>query len=99
MIGIGLELHLDMNKFKTAFRYLGVRYCFSFIFAILIAFLTPFSQQIKTVLCMLFFSPIAAMTAGFTSDVQGDVETSAFMTSLSIIVGIIVMPLLLMIMG
>lgn len=98
MIGIGLELRLDRKKFKTAFKYLGIRYGFALIFTFLTAFLIPFSREIKIVLCMLFFAPIAAMITGFTSDVKGDVETSAFMTSLSIIVGIVAMPLILLIM-
>lgn len=99
MIGIGLELHLDQKKFKMAFKYLGMRYGFALIFTIIVAFFIPFPHQVKTVLCMLFFSPIASMIAGFTSDVKGDVETSAFMTSFSIIMGIILMPMVLMIMG
>ncbi len=99
MIGIGLELGLDRNKFKTAFTHLGLRYAFSIIFAVLTAFFIPFPKEVKTVLCMMFFAPLAAMTSGFTSDVGGDVETSAFMTSASIIVGIVAMPLVLAIMA
>jgi malate permease and related proteins len=99
MIGIGLELRLSQKKFKTAFKYLGIRYGFALAFSILTAFFIPFPKDIKTVLCMLFFAPIAAMITGFTSDINGDIETSAFMTSVSIIVGIVAMPLILLIMG
>lgn len=99
MIGVGLELRLHSEKFKTAFQYLGIRYGFSITFAIVTIFFMPFSKDIKTVLCMLYFAPIAAMISGFTSEAEADVETSAFMTSVSIIVGIVVMPMVLMFMG
>jgi predicted permease len=99
MIGIGLELRLHPKKFRKAFMYLGIRYSFALVFALLTAFLMPFPHEVKTVLCMLFFSPIAAMISGFTSDLEGDVETSACMTSASIIVGIVAMPLVMVVMG
>lgn len=99
MIGIGLEIHLHSEKLNTAFKYLGIRYGFALIFTVIVVFFTPFTQSVKTVLCMLFFSPIAAMISGFTSDIDGDVETSTFMTSVSIIIGIIMMPVIMMVMG
>ena len=40
------------------------------------------------------FSPIAAMIPGFVAKAGLDVELSAFMTSVSLVVGIIVMPTL-----
>lgn len=98
MIGIGLELGLPKKKFKKAFKYLGIRYCFSLIFTLSVVFFMTFSYEVKTILSMLFFSPIASMIAGFTSEIDGDVETSAFMTSVSIIVGIVIMPLILLLM-
>ena len=99
MIGIGLELRLDPKKYRNVLKYLGMRYGFAVLFTALVLFCLPFSREAKTVLCMLFFAPIGAMSAGFTSEAGCDVETSTFMTSVSIIIGIVVMPLILMIMG
>lgn len=99
MIGIGLELNLGLDKFKKALRYLRLRYGFSILFALLVFFYAPFSNEVKAVLCMLFFSPYASMIVGFVGEFDGDVETSAFMTSLSILVGIIAMPVILLILG
>ncbi|MHB8061540.1 MAG: AEC family transporter [Ruminiclostridium sp.] len=99
MIGIGLELRLDTKKYKLALKYLGIRYSFALIFTAVVVFFLPFPEEIKVILCMLFFSPVAAMITGFTSDIEGDVETSAFINSLSIIIGIVIMPLILIIMG
>ncbi len=95
MIGIGLDLHLDHKKFKLAVKYLAIRYGLALIFTLLVILFLPMPPAAKTVLCMLFFSPIAAMISAFTSEIGGDVELSAFMTSVSVIVGIIVIPLVL----
>ena len=99
MIGIGLELGLDAHRFKLAFKYLAIRYGFSLIFSILTVLYLPVSMVVKTILCMLFFSPIASMATGFTDEAGGDVETSAFMNSVSILIGIFALPLVLAVMG
>ena len=99
MIGIGLELGLDAHRFKLAFKYLAIRYGFSLIFSILTVLFLPVSMVAKTILCMLFFSPIASMATGFTDEAGGDVETSAFMNSVSILIGIFALPLVLAVMG
>ena len=99
MIGIGLELGLDAHRFKLAFKYLAFRYGFSLIFSILTVLFLPVSMVVKTILCMLFFSPIASMATGFTDEAGGDVETSAFMNSVSILIGIFALPLVLAVMG
>ena len=99
MIGIGLELGVDAHRFKLAFKYLAIRYGFSLIFSILTVLFLPVSMVVKTILCMLFFSPIASMATGFTDEAGGDVETSAFMNSVSILIGIFALPLVLAVMG
>lgn len=99
MIGIGLEVNLNPKKFRKALKYLMIRYAYAVIFSVIVAYFLPLSHDIKTVLSMLLFAPVAAMITGFTSNAGGDVETSAFMTSVSIIIGIVLMPLILMAMG
>ena len=99
MIGIGLELGLDAHRFRLAFKYLAIRYGFSLIFSILTVLFLPVSMVVKTILCMLFFSPIVSMATGFTDEAGGDVETSAFMNSVSILIGIFAMPFVLAVMG
>ena len=95
MIGIGLELRLDRHKYAIAARLLGLRYALATLFTLLTWYALPVPGAIRIVLCMLFFAPIAAMISGFVQDIDGDVELSTFMTSLSILVGIVAMPLLL----
>lgn len=99
MIGIGLELRLDRAKVALAARLLGLRYGLAVVFALATWLLLPFPAEVRVVLCMLYFAPIAAMMAGFTQETGGDVEVATFMTSVSILVGIVVMPALLLTLG
>lgn len=95
MIGVGLELRLPRAKYLRAVRFLVVRYGYAVLFALGAWLLLPAPAEVRVVLCMVFFAPIAAMTPGFTAEIRGDVELSTFMTSVTILVGIVVMPLVL----
>jgi hypothetical protein len=94
MIGIGLELKLHPSKYVAAARHLAVRYAFSIVLAVACWTLLPLPVEARLVLVMLLFAPIASMVPGFTSKAGLDVELSAFMTSVTLVVGIIAMPLL-----
>ena len=96
MIGIGLEISLSGAKYAAAARHLALRYGLAVLFTIVMWHLLPAEPLIKIVVAMLFFAPIPSMTSGFTAEAGGDVALSTFMTSLSILIGIIAMPLLQM---
>ncbi|NLZ81215.1 MAG: AEC family transporter [Clostridiales bacterium] len=95
MIGIGFEIHLDKSRIKKVISSLVVRYAIMAVIAICIYFFLPLEQQVKEVLSLVLFSPIAAMIPGFTQEIKGDVMASSFMTSLSTIISIIIMTSLL----
>jgi malate permease and related proteins len=99
MIGIGLEISLPRRKYTLAARHLGLRYALAFCFALAVWFLLPAEQIVRAVLIVLFFAPLPSMTAGFTGEANGDVELSTFMTSVSMLVGIVVMPGILLTLG
>ncbi|MGV8907353.1 MAG: AEC family transporter [Propionicimonas sp.] len=92
MIGIGLELRLHRSKYVAAARHLAVRYAFSVVVAVACWTLLPLPVEARVVLVMLLFAPIASMVPGFTGKAGLDVELSAFMTSVTLVIGIIVMP-------
>ena len=96
MIGIGLEISLSREKYAHAARYLGLRYGLAVCFALAVWFLLPAEPLVRAVLAVLFFAPLPAMSAGFTAEAKGDVELSSFMTSVSILIGIVIMPSLLL---
>lgn len=95
MIGIGLEIVLPRHKYATAATLLGVRYVLVALFALGLWFVPGLEPGMKVVLCMLAFAPIAAMVAAFTGEAGLDVPTSTFMTSASILIGIVAMPAVL----
>lgn len=99
MIGIGLELHLHPAKYRTAFRLLALRYLTGALAAVAFWTLLPLPQEARLVLVLLVFSPIATMIAGFTAKAGLDVELSAFMTSVSLVVGIVAMPTLYLVLS
>jgi predicted permease len=92
MIGIGLELRLHRDKYLAAARILVARYAFSAVAAVACWYLLPFPVEARLVVVMILFAPIASMMPVFTGRARLDVELSAFMNSVSIVIGIIAMP-------
>lgn len=95
MVGIGLQLNLPRAKLSRALRILAVRYGLSVACALAIWFLLPFDQTVRAILVVLVFAPIGAAAPILTAEARGDVQLSTFTVTVSILVGIVVMPLLL----
>ena len=95
MIGIAFELHLDKSRAKKVTAIIVTRYILATCGALCIYFLTPFSKEVKQVLCIALFSPIAAMTPGFTEEIEGDVKASSFATTISILISIVIITTML----
>jgi predicted permease len=94
MIGIGLEIRLSRMKYAAAAAILSRRYLISVLLTVLVWFLFPWDREVKVTVTMLLFGPFAAMISGFTSEIDGDVELSTFVTSVSIIIAIVMIPLI-----
>ncbi|MBN9104642.1 MAG: hypothetical protein J0I14_06535 [Propionibacteriaceae bacterium] len=92
MIGIGLELRLRREKYVAAARILAVRYAFATVAAVGCWYLLPLPADARLVVVMVLFAPIASMMPVFTGRARLDVELSAFLNSVSIVVGIVAMP-------
>ena len=99
MIGVGFELRLDRARLGRAAKYLVTRYAISAVIAAVVWFLLPIDTVSRAVACMILFAPMASMTPGFTAEAGGDVELSAFMTAVTIVVAVIAMPLILIGLG
>jgi predicted permease len=97
MIGIGFELNIDRRRLRKVITILGSRYLITSSVILLIYLFLPIPIEGKRIFSIVLFSPIAAMTAGFTQEIDGDVTTSSFMTSLSTIISIIIITSLLVI--
>ena len=95
MIGLGLELAVPKHTWARAGAYLARRYAFVVAFCLLIWYALPeplFSHDIKVILVMVLWAPVAAMVAGFTGETGGNVQVASLVTSISIIVAIVMMP-------
>ncbi len=91
MIGIAFDINIDKTRLNSAFKGILDRYLVSILMALIIYFVLPIPEAGKIVLPVVLFSPIASMATGYTKEIEGDLERSSFMSSLSIIFGIIIM--------
>ena len=99
MIGVGLELKLPSSKFRRALKMLAVRYAFALLATAAVWLWLPMAAEIRTIVCMLMFAPMASMLSAFTSRLEMDLELSAYLTSVTILVGIVAMPVVLLLLG
>ncbi len=99
MIGVGLELAQGRSRLAEAARHLAARYAWSLVVAVLIWFALPVEREVRLVLTMVVFAPVAAMVPGLTAESKGDVALSTFITSISVLVGIVAMPGVLALLG
>lgn len=99
MIGIGLDLDLDRRQLRSAGKFLALRYVWCTAFAVASWHLLPFAHDVRLAVTTICFAPIASMIPGFTAELGLDVKLSAFMTSLTILVSIVVMPVLVMVLS
>lgn len=95
MIGIGLEVRLERSRYARAARYLAIRYTLVTLMAVGL-WLSPLPHHLRVLLVLVVYAPVAAMTPGFTSEIDGDVTLSTFMTSITILVAVVLMPVLAM---
>ena len=91
-IGVGLEVALARGKVARALKHLALRYALSLLW-LPVVLLLPIGADVKAVVAVLLFAPLAAMIAPFTAEGGLDVETSAYITSLSVLVAIVALPL------
>ena len=99
MIGIGLELRIPRHTVKQAFGILAFRYAVAVAVALATWFWMPGPADIRALVCALWFAPLPSMASAFTGRLSLDVEASAFITSVSILVGIVAIPVVLLLAG
>lgn len=95
MVGIGLELKMPRSRAATAVRWLAVRYAVSIVLALAVWFLLPWDQTVRAVICTVLFAPVGTQAPILTAEARGDVQLSSLMVTISILVGIVAMPAVL----
>ncbi|WP_353423180.1 AEC family transporter [Christensenella massiliensis] len=96
MIGMMFELTLDKQYIKDAATTLLWRYGMAAVFASIVYFCTPFPLEVRQVLVILLFGPIASMAPVFTERCKGNVALASMINSCSIAISTALITLLLM---
>lgn len=97
MIGLALDLQIDTSQLKNLARILGLRYGLAALIALAVYFFMPVDLVIKKTLIIILFAPVASAAPMFTHFLDGDLELSAQVNSLSIIISMVFISGILMI--
>lgn len=95
MIGVALGVSLKKDFVHIIFTDIGIRFIGSAAIATGIYFLLDYPMDIKRVLMILLFSPIAGMACYYTAKLKGNIEVAACISSLYILVSIVMMSTLI----
>ena len=91
MLGMTLKFDVPKNDIKEIIEVFLVRYAICTAAAILVYFVIPFPQMIKTVITVLLFSPTSALVPAFTDMSGGNTTQASLAGSISIILSMIFM--------
>ena len=95
MLGLMLELDIDLGSIKVIAKALAVRYAFSAVLAYLLYSFAPFTLEVRQVLALTVFSPCSALVPAFTGMSGGNTDMAGFANSLSIIISVVIMTCLI----
>lgn len=89
MIGVGFEIRADVQKLRMIVRILAIRFAMALVLAVGFYLLAPFSVEIRQAVAICVIGPITSICPAFVGRLDGDVELSSAINSLSILIGII----------
>lgn len=98
MIGIGFEIHMEKDKVSTIVKLMVLRYGTAVLFALGAYFLLPFPLEVRQALAIVSFGPVSSVSPAFTGKLEGDVELSSAVNSLSIVLSIVSITMVLIVM-
>lgn len=99
MMGMMFKLDRKPEYLKKAGITLVGRYSAATVFALLFYFCTPLPLDLRQVLVILVFSPIASLSPVFTGWCKGDLGLASFVNSLSILISIVIITFLIVVMN
>lgn len=99
MIGVILEINFDNNRFSKLLKVMVLRYIPAMILAVILSMISFIPHQIVYALTLILMAPISGSATIFTGLLGNDVELSAQVNSLSIILSIILMSSYLVYLG
>lgn len=90
MIGLALEMRIDREKLSAISKILSLRYGVALMLAVMVYFFLPSDLMMKKILIILLFAPVASAAPMFTNWLGGDLELSAQVNSLTIIISMVI---------
>lgn len=99
MIGVALGISLKPEFVHLVVKNISSRLIGSAVMAALALWLLPYDMNIKKVIVVLAFSPIAGMACYFTAKMKSNIQVAACISSLSILISIIVMSTLIIVLS
>lgn len=91
LLGLYMDFRMDSSNRRKTVQILALRYALAAVCAALVWKLAPFSSEMRKMLSILLFAPMASMNPSFTEKLGGDAACSATLNSVSIIIGLIAM--------
>lgn len=95
MIGVALGVSLKKDFFHIIYTDIEVRFVGAAVMAVGTYFFLVYPIEIKRVLVILFFSPIAGTTCYYTAKLKENIGVAACISSLYILVSIVMMATLI----
>ena len=97
MIGVALGLSLKKEYLHLIYTDIGLRLLISVVFAAFIYVGLDYSMDIKRVLMVVVFAPVAGMACYYTAKLKLKIEVAACISSLYILISIVVMSTLIVV--
>lgn len=99
MIGILLEVKLDLSQIKLIKKILLNRYLVTIFLSLLVFFILPTDLDIKKMIILCLFSPVSSVAPVFSNRLGSHSPVPSAINSLSIIISIIIMTILILFMA
>lgn len=99
IIGIALELNFEKENIMKLMKYATLRYVPAIAMSFLVSIIPMIPREIQYTLILILLAPIAGSAPIFTKRIGNDIELSAQVNSLSIILSILLMSFYLIYLG
>lgn len=97
MIGVAIGVSLQSKFLHQIGKNILGRFCGSVAMGLLVWYAVPYSLDIKKVIIILIFSPIASMACYFTAKMKANIQVAACISSLYIVISTVIMSTLIII--
>lgn len=95
LIGVALEFNFETENLKKVSKYLSLRYIPAILLSVVVMWVPFLEPELKLGLSTLVLAPVAGSAPIFTNQLNGDLELSGQVNSISIILSIFIITIYL----